>query len=83
VKLSAQAVELEKSFRLFICRHWHCDSEGIFSKKEPHLSFVKREGVFLGTCGRLGVFSFELGASIIILLRFLFSAEYFIFPDLV
>jgi hypothetical protein len=26
VKLFAQAEELEKPFRVFICRHWHCDS---------------------------------------------------------
>ena len=32
VKLSAQAEELEKPFRLFICRHCHCDSEGIFRR---------------------------------------------------
>jgi hypothetical protein len=33
VKPSVLAGRLEKPFKLFICRHWHCDSRGIYQRR--------------------------------------------------
>jgi hypothetical protein len=34
VKLSVLAKRLEKPFWIFICRHWHCDSRGIYQRRK-------------------------------------------------
>jgi hypothetical protein len=48
VKLSAQAEELEKPFRVFICRHWHCDSRSCGRNFLPFGREV--EGLFEASC---------------------------------
>jgi hypothetical protein len=61
VKLSVLAGRLEKPFRLFICRYWHCDSKRFIG--EDFISDLKKRGhFFFGTWEVLGVF-LELGAS--------------------
>jgi len=45
VKPSALAVRLEKPFRIFICRYWHCDSRRFIEDWSP-FPVWGREGVF-------------------------------------
>jgi hypothetical protein len=54
VKLSAQAEELEKPFRVLICRHWQCDLES-FIEERFHCRFGREEGIFFGTWAVLGI----------------------------
>jgi hypothetical protein len=60
VKLSALAVELEKPFRVLICRYWHCDPRR-FIEEEFSISVWKNRGRFLWHVWSVGR-PFELGA---------------------
>jgi hypothetical protein len=66
VKLSALAVRLEKPFRLFICRHWHCDSKSFIEERISLQIWQERRHSSVAR-GRYWAFSLELGASSIYL----------------
>ena len=56
VKLSAQAVELEKPFRVLICRYWPCVFEEVYWRQLHFLIWEEREHNSLGTSGGIWVF---------------------------
>jgi hypothetical protein len=61
VKLSSLAGRLEEPSRLFICRHWHCDSRSIQRRRNFISACEERRQFPLALVEGLGVSS-ELGA---------------------
>jgi hypothetical protein len=68
VKLSVLAGRLEKPFRLFICRHWHCDSKNFIEERISFADLARRGHSSLAR-GKYWAFFLELDASSFSLLR--------------
>jgi hypothetical protein len=78
VKPSVLAGRLEKPFRLFICRYWHCVSKIFIG--EDFISDLRREGIFLLARVGVGIRSLELDASLLLAAYWYLGVE-FPFPS--
>jgi hypothetical protein len=81
VKLSVLAGRLEKPFRLFICRYWHCVFEEIYWRRLSFSDLRRERAFFFGTWEVLGVFFLSWTRPPFPAACGLLDAEFGIFPS--